>query len=76
MNTSSSADGISEDGVIVGTGVHNGETHADAMVPVTPSPTPTPIPTPTAIATPTSTPTRVPRVTRTPMGRPTPRSRP
>ena len=28
MNTSSSADGISENGVIVGTGVHNGETHA------------------------------------------------
>ena len=42
MNTSSSADGISEDGVIVGTGVHNGETHAYAMVPVAPSPTPTP----------------------------------
>ena len=38
MNTSSSADGISEDGVIVGTGVHNGETHAYAMVPVAPSP--------------------------------------
>jgi hypothetical protein len=28
MNTSSSADGISDDRVIVGTGVHNGETHA------------------------------------------------
>ena len=40
MNTSSSADGISDDGVIVGTGVHNGETHAYAMVPVAPSPTP------------------------------------
>ena len=39
MNTSSSADGISEDDVIVGTGVHNGETHAYAMVPVAPSPT-------------------------------------
>ena len=47
MNTSSSADGISEDGVIVGTGVHNGETHAYAMVPVAPSPTPTPSPTAT-----------------------------
>ena len=34
MNTSSSADGISDDGVIVGTGVHNGELHAYAMVPV------------------------------------------
>src|SRR5213082_2766880 len=33
MNTSSSALGISEDGVIVGTGLHNGETHAYAMVP-------------------------------------------
>ena len=42
MNTSSSADGISEDNVIVGTGVHNGDTHAYAMVPVAPSPTPTP----------------------------------
>ena len=38
MNTSSSAHGISENGVIVGTGVHNGETHAYAMVPVAPSP--------------------------------------
>jgi hypothetical protein len=52
VNTSSSADGISADGVIGGTGVHNGETRADAMVPVTPSPTPTPMPTPTPIATP------------------------
>lgn len=33
-NTSSSAMGISEDGVIVGTGVLNGEVHAYAMVPV------------------------------------------
>ena len=36
MKPSSSADGISENGVIVGTGVHNGETHAYAMVPVGP----------------------------------------
>ena len=50
MNTSSSADGISEDNVIVGTGVHNGETHAYAMVPVAPSPTPTPSPTATPTA--------------------------
>jgi hypothetical protein len=59
MNTSSSALGISEDGVIVGTGVHNGETHAYAMVPVSATPTPTPTPTssPTATATATSTPT-------------------
>ena len=34
MNTSSSGDGIGENGVIVGKGVHNGETHAYAMVPV------------------------------------------
>src|SRR6266704_2279744 len=54
MNTSSSADGISENGVIVGTGVHNGETHAYAMVPA--STTPTPTPTPTATGTPTCTP--------------------
>ena len=86
MNTSSSADGISEDNVIVGTGVHNGETHAYAMVPVAPSPTPTPSPTatptatstpkPTPTATPTATPTPGPRVTPTPRGRPTPRPRP
>src|SRR5215472_17012033 len=63
MNTSSSADGISDDGVIVGTGVHNGETHAYAMVPATPSPTPTPTPTSTPTATPTSTSTPAPRVT-------------
>src|SRR6266699_6373569 len=42
MNTSSSALGISEHGVLVGTGVHNGETHAYAMVPVTATPTPSP----------------------------------
>ena len=86
MNTSSSADGISEDNVIVGTGVHNGETHAYAMVPVAPSPTPTPSPTatptatstpnPTPTATPTATPTPGPRVTPAPRGRPTPRPRP
>jgi uncharacterized membrane protein len=34
MNTSSSAMGISEDGVIVGTGIHNGDTRAYAMIPV------------------------------------------
>ena len=54
MNTSSSADGISEDSVIVGTGVHNGETHAYAMVPVAPSPTPTPTATPTATSNPSN----------------------
>src|SRR6516162_632973 len=72
MNTSSSADGISEGGVIVGTGVHNGDTHAYAMVPAAPSPTPTP----TATSTATPTPTPAPRVTPTPRARPTPRSRP
>src|SRR6267154_3367308 len=72
MNTSSSADGISENAVIVGTGVHNGETHAYAMVPAAPSPTPTPTPT----ATPTTTPTPAPRVTPTPRARPNPRPRP
>ena len=72
MNTSSSALGISENGIIVGTGVHNGETHAYAMVPVAPSPTPTPTPT----ATPTATSTPAPRVTPTPRARPTPRPRP
>lgn len=52
MNTSSSALGISDNGVIVGTGLHNGETHAYALVPAGGTPTPTPSPT----ATPTSTP--------------------
>jgi hypothetical protein len=33
MNTSSSALGISDNGVIVGTGVYNGATHAYAMIP-------------------------------------------
>ena len=36
MKTSSSADAISENGVIVGTSVHNGAPHAYAMVPVGP----------------------------------------
>jgi hypothetical protein len=35
MNTSSSALGISDNNVIVGTGVFNGQTHAYAMVPAT-----------------------------------------
>ncbi|MEQ1605879.1 MAG: carboxypeptidase regulatory-like domain-containing protein [Pyrinomonadaceae bacterium] len=45
-NTSSSALGISDNGIIVGTGVFNGATRGYAMVPVgvTPSPTPTPTP--------------------------------
>jgi uncharacterized membrane protein len=64
MNTSSSALGISEDSVIVGTGVHNGETHAYAMIPVIGTPTPTP------------TPTATPRATPTPRPRPAPRPRP
>ena len=74
MNTSSSALGISEDGVIVGTGVHNGETHAYAMFPVAPTPTPTPTATPTATSTPTVSPT--PRPAPTPRPRPTPPPRP
>lgn len=80
MNTSSSALGIGEDGVIVGTGVHNGETHVYAMVPVAPSPTPTPIPTatapPTATATVTATATGTPTPRPTPRFHPTPRPRP
>src|SRR6267154_2682347 len=74
MNTSSSALGISDDNVIVGTGVHNGETHAYAMVPVTPTPTPTPTPSVTPSATPT--PTATPRATPTPRSRPSPHPRP
>ena len=78
MNTSSSADGISEDGVIVGTGVYNGDVHAYAMVPAAPTPTPTPSPTSTPTATPTATPTPTgaPRLTPTPRPRPTPHPRP
>jgi uncharacterized membrane protein len=80
MNTSSSADGISDNGVIVGTGIHNGELRAFAMVPQEPPPTPTPsaTSTPTATTTPTATPTPTapPRVTPTPRPRPSPRPRP
>ena len=39
MNTSSSALGISEDDIIVGTGVYNGDVHAYAMFPIGPTPT-------------------------------------
>jgi hypothetical protein len=74
MNTSSSAIAISENNIIVGTGVHNGDTHAYAMVPATGTPTPTPTP----IVTPTPTPTPTPSVTPTPSATPraTPRPRP
>jgi len=68
MNTSSSAMAISENNIIAGTGVHNGETHAYAMVPATPTPTPTPS------STPTATPIAIPRVT--PRPRPSPHTRP
>jgi cell division septation protein DedD len=75
-NVFSSALGISDDGVIVGTGVLNGDIHAYAMVPVTSTPTPSPTATPTAtpIATPTSTPTpaATPTPTSTPEATPTP----
>lgn len=76
MNTSSSAIAISENNIIVGTGVHNGDTHAYAMVPATPTPTPTPTPsvTPTPTATATATPSATPRAT--PRPRPTPHPRP
>src|SRR5436190_3300195 len=70
MNTSSSALGISENGIIVGTGLHNGETHAYAMVPVSGTPTPSPTATPTPSATPTLTPTPTP-ATPTPTASPT-----
>jgi hypothetical protein len=33
IGTSNSAMGISESGIMVGTGVHNGATHAYAMIP-------------------------------------------
>jgi len=74
MNTFSSAQGISEDNIIVGTGVHNGDIRAYAMVPVSPSPTPTPSATPTSTPTASPTPTTTPRVT--PRPRPTPHLRP
>src|SRR5437773_6761913 len=66
MNTSSSALGISENGIIVGTGVHNGETHAYAMVPASATPTPTPTPTPPPTTTPSPTPTTTATPTATP----------
>ncbi len=49
---------INDNAIIVGTGVHNGETHAYAMVPVTGTPTPAPTPstTPLPTATPSTTP--------------------
>jgi hypothetical protein len=83
MNTSSSAMAISENNIIVGTGVHNGETHAYVMIPAaTPTPTPTPSVTPTPTSTPTpsvtpsatATPSATPRAT--PRPRPTPHPRP
>ena len=80
MNTSSSALGISDNGIIVGTGVHNGETHAYAMVPESATPTPSPTATATATATPTATvtprPTITPRPTSSPRPRPTAHPRP
>ena len=74
MNTFSSAQGISEDNIIVGTGVHNGDIRAYAMVPVSPTPTPTPSAIPTSTPTASPTPTTTPRVT--PRPRPTPHPRP
>lgn len=71
MNTSSSALGISEGGIIVGTGVHNGATHAYAMLPTGGSPTPTATPAVTATATPTVTPTSTATATATPTATPT-----
>jgi len=72
MNTSSSALGITEGGVIVGTSVHNGETHAYAMVPTGASPTPTAIATTTPAPTPTATATFTPAATPTATPSPTP----
>jgi uncharacterized membrane protein len=85
-NTSSSADGISDNMVIVGTGVYNGEVHAFAMVVASPTPPPSPTPTstPTATVTPTATaastatatPTATPTPTVAPRAFPTPRPQP
>jgi hypothetical protein len=73
-NTFSSALGVSEDNVIVGTGVHDGDIRAYAMVPVSPTPTPTPTPSVTPSATPT--PTGTPRPPPTPRPRPAAHPRP
>lgn len=75
MNSSSSAYGINDSGVIVGTGVHNGETRAYAMVLATPTPGPTTTPTATPITTPTPTPA-TPTPTSTPISTPTPSATP
>jgi len=74
INTFSSAQGISEDNAIVGTGVHNGDIRAYAMIPVSPTPTPSPSVTPTP--SPSATPTTTPRATPTPRPRPVPHARP
>lgn len=58
-NTSSSALAISDNGVIVGSGVHNGDIHAYAMVPVAATPTPSPPGTPSPSPAPTCTPVTV-----------------
>jgi outer membrane biosynthesis protein TonB len=76
MNTSSSADGISDNGIIVGTGMHNGAIHAYAMVPVISTPTPSPTATPTPTTTPIATPTPTPSPAATPTPTPTPTATP
>ena len=64
-NSSSTAHGINDNGVIVGTGVHNGQIHAYAMFLATPTPTPPATPTPPSTPTPTLTPTPTPPPTPT-----------
>ena len=51
LSNSSSAHGISENGVIVGTGVHNAEIRAYAMFPSAPTPSPTPAAQPLNLST-------------------------
>ena len=55
MNPSPLGMGISDNGIIVGTGHHNGEIRAYAMVPVPATPTPTPTGTPTPTPAPVTT---------------------
>jgi hypothetical protein len=59
-NTSSSAFGISDNNVIVGTGLFNGATRGYAMIPVGVTPSPTLAPSPTQTPTPSPSPTQNP----------------
>ena len=74
-NDWSTAQGISDNGIIVGSGLHNGEARAYAMFLATPTPGPTATPSATPTTTPTPTPA-TPTPTSTPIATPTPSATP